>query len=74
MLKENKKLKSSMIKEEKSRMTKLVAMAYENDPRVQFEEEKLRVEKRKDERRKINTENKGKRRGRTENKVSQKAI
>jgi len=36
-----------MIKEEKSRMTKLVAMAYENDPRVQFEEEKLRVEKEK---------------------------
>jgi len=34
-----------MIKEEKSRIIKLVNLAYKNDPRVQFEEEKIRVAK-----------------------------
>jgi len=42
MLKENKKLKSSQVKEEKVRLSKLVSVAYKNDPRVQKEEEKLK--------------------------------
>jgi DnaJ family protein C protein 2 len=47
MLKENKKMKSSMVKDEKSRITKLVNMAYKHDPRIQLEEEKIRQEKEK---------------------------
>jgi DnaJ family protein C protein 2 len=47
MLKENKKMKSSQIKEEKSRLTKLVNLAYKNDPRIRQEEERLRVEREK---------------------------
>jgi len=41
MLKENKKMKSSQIKEEKARITKLVAMAYKQDPRIIKEEQRL---------------------------------
>jgi DnaJ family protein C protein 2 len=47
MLKENKKMKSSMMKEEKTRMAKLVNLAYKNDPRIIYEEEKIRQEKEK---------------------------
>jgi DnaJ family protein C protein 2 len=47
MLKENKKLKSSLVKEEKSRLTKLVNIAYKNDPRIKQEEERLRQEREK---------------------------
>lgn len=45
MLKENKKLKSSMMKEEKARLSKLVTMAYKNDPRIKKEEEKIKQER-----------------------------
>ncbi len=42
MLKENKKMKSSRVKEEKGRINSLVAQAYKWDPRIRQEEEKLR--------------------------------
>ena len=47
MEKENKKLKSKLIKEEKKRIKKLVNIAYHKDPRIikhfkDIEEEKLR--------------------------------
>jgi len=42
MLKENKKMKSSRIKEEKARLNYLVSQAYKWDPRIIKEEEKLR--------------------------------
>lgn len=47
MLKENKKMKSSMVKEEKARLAKLVNLAYKNDPRIIMEEEKIKAEKEK---------------------------
>jgi DnaJ family protein C protein 2 len=47
MLKENKKMKSSLMKEEKVRLNKLVTMAYKNDPRITREEEKIRKEREK---------------------------
>ena len=47
MLKENKKLKASLIKEEKVRLTKLVTMAYKNDPRILMEEERIKQEREK---------------------------
>lgn len=47
MLKENKKLKSSLIKEEKARLSKLATLAYKNDPRIKREEEKIRQEREK---------------------------
>ncbi len=47
MVKENKKMKSSMMKEEKTRLTKLVNLAYKSDPRIIYEEEKIRQEKEK---------------------------
>jgi DnaJ family protein C protein 2 len=47
MLKENKKMKSSQMKEEKARITKLVNLAYKSDPRIKAEEERLRVEREK---------------------------
>lgn len=45
MLKENKKLKSEMILKEKARITNLVSLAYENDPRIKLEEKKVEDEK-----------------------------
>ena len=47
ILKENKKLKSSLIKEEKARISKLATLAYKNDPRIKREEEKIRQEREK---------------------------
>jgi DnaJ homolog subfamily C member 2 len=47
MLKENKKMKSSQLKEEKARLIKLANMAYKHDPRIKMEEEKIRAEKEK---------------------------
>ena len=47
MLKENKKMKSSMLKEEKARISKLVQLAYKNDPRIKAEEEKINQEREK---------------------------
>lgn len=45
MLKENKKLKASKIKEEKERIKKLTEIAYANDPRIIAEEKRLEEEK-----------------------------
>ncbi len=45
MLKKNKKLKSEMILKEKTRITNLVSLAYENDPRIKAEEKKIEDEK-----------------------------
>jgi DnaJ family protein C protein 2 len=47
MSKENKKMKSSMVKEEKTRISKLVEQAYKNDPRIKAEEEKVAIEREK---------------------------
>lgn len=47
MLKENKKMKSSQIKEEKARLIKLANMAYKHDPRIRIEEEMIKKEKEK---------------------------
>jgi len=47
MLKENKKMKSSLIKEEKTRLNKLATLAYKNDPRIKREEDKIRLEREK---------------------------
>ncbi|MCQ2816809.1 MAG: DnaJ domain-containing protein, partial [archaeon] len=38
MMKENKKMKSNLHKEEKERISKLVQIAYKNDPRIKIEE------------------------------------
>jgi DnaJ family protein C protein 2 len=40
-------MKSSMLKEEKARITKLVQLAYKNDPRIKAEEEKINKEREK---------------------------
>jgi len=48
MLKENKKMKATLIKEEKSRMMKLVNLAYKHDPRIREMEEKMKVKKEKE--------------------------
>ena len=45
MLKENKKMKSNLIKEEKARLDKLVQLAYKHDPRIKAEEEKERKQR-----------------------------
>jgi hypothetical protein len=45
MEKENKKLKSEMMKEEKQRLVNLVNQAYKNDPRIKDEEERKLKEK-----------------------------
>lgn len=45
MVKENKKMKSSLIKEEKTRLINLVQLAYKHDPRIKDEEEKERKKK-----------------------------
>lgn len=42
MVKENKKMKANLIKEEKGRITKLCQLAYKHDPRIIAEEEKER--------------------------------
>ena len=42
MLKENKKMKSNLLKEEKGRLDRLVQLAYKHDPRIKAEEEKER--------------------------------
>jgi DnaJ family protein C protein 2 len=47
MLKENRKMKSSKVKDEKARLIKLVNMAYKNDPRIREEEDKIKAEKEK---------------------------
>jgi DnaJ family protein C protein 2 len=47
MLKENKKMKSSQMKEEKARISKLVSQAYKYDPRIVMEEERLKQEREK---------------------------
>ena len=43
MLKENKKMKSSRVKEEKGRLNTLASLAYKWDPRIRQEEEKIRL-------------------------------
>jgi hypothetical protein len=48
MLKENKKMKSTMIKEERQRIMNLINMAYKNDPRIREFEEKIRIKKEKE--------------------------
>lgn len=47
MLKENKKLKASQIKEEKARISKLANLAYKHDPRIIVEEERIQNEREK---------------------------
>lgn len=42
MLKENKKMKANLVKEEKGRLDRLVQLAYKHDPRIKAEEEKER--------------------------------
>lgn len=42
MLKENKKMKASLIKSEKQRITKLAQISYNNDPRVKEHEKKIK--------------------------------
>ena len=42
MLKENRKMKANLLKEEKIRIDKLTQLAYKCDPRIKAEEEKLR--------------------------------
>ena len=42
MLKENRKMKASLLKEEKIRIDKLTQLAYKCDPRIKAEEEKLK--------------------------------
>jgi hypothetical protein len=48
MLKENKKMKSSKIKEEKLRLNTLTSLAYKYDPRIILEEEKLKLVREKE--------------------------
>lgn len=48
MLKENKKMKSSQIKEEKARINQLVTLAYKHDPRIKLEEERIRQQREKE--------------------------
>lgn len=43
MLKENKKMKSSRVKEEKARLNTLASLAYKWDPRIRQEEETIRI-------------------------------
>jgi len=45
MLKENKKMKASMMKSEKQRIITLVELAYKNDPRIIEHEENLRIKR-----------------------------
>lgn len=45
MVKENKKMKSSLLKEEKTRLINLVQLAYRHDPRIKEEEEKEKKKK-----------------------------
>lgn len=47
MLKENKKMKSSMMKEEKLRISQLVEQAYKYDPRIMAETNRIEQEKEK---------------------------
>lgn len=48
MLKENKKMKSSRVKEEKARLNTLISLAYKWDPRIRKEEEELRIAREKE--------------------------
>lgn len=48
MLKENKKMKSSRVKEEKARLNTLVSLAYKWDPRIRKEEEQIRLAREKE--------------------------
>ena len=48
MLKENKKMKATLLKEEKQRIINLVNLAYKNDPRIKEYEEKLLIKKEKE--------------------------
>ena len=48
MLKENKKMKATMLKDEKQRLVNLINLAYKNDPRIREFEEKIRIKKEKE--------------------------
>merc|ERR1712032_1806334 len=48
MIKENNKMKSSMVKEEKSRLNLLTQLAYKYDPRIIMEEEKIKLQREKE--------------------------
>ena len=64
MLKENKKMKATQIKEEKQRMINLVDLAYKNDPRIKEMEQKIKIKRENEKKRKIRAENKRSERGR----------
>lgn len=60
MVKENKKLKASMLKDEKARIRRLTEVAYENDPRIIAEESKLQEEREKSKKERAELANKQK--------------
>ena len=53
MLKENKKMKATLLKEEKQRIINLVNLAYKNDPRIKEYEEKLLIKKEKEKKERL---------------------
>ena len=53
MLKENKKMKATLLKEEKQRIINLVNLDYKNDPRIKEYEEKLLIKKEKEKKERL---------------------